>query len=55
MNDIVKQNTALLQKCLKSKSKSNVMFFAAVNDLKDTVETFGPALNKHLALLLELI
>ena len=50
---IIKTNTALLQKCLKS--KSSAVYFAAVDNLKKAVENFGPSLNKHLPGLLHLI
>jgi hypothetical protein len=50
---IVKTNTQLLQKCLKSNSKH--VYFSAIDNLKNAVTNFGPTLNKHLPSLLPLI
>lgn len=50
---IIKQNTALLQRCLKSKSKD--LYFAAIDSLVNASDNFGPAINKHLPILLPLI
>ena len=43
----------LLQRCLKSKSKE--LYFAAIDNLVKASDNFGPALNKHLPILLPLI
>mmetsp|Transcript_41814 Transcript_41814/g.55126 ORF Transcript_41814/g.55126 Transcript_41814/m.55126 type:complete len:92 (+) Transcript_41814:820-1095(+) len=50
---IIKQNTMLLQRCLRSKSKE--LYFAAIDNLVKASDNFGPALNKHLPILLPLI
>lgn len=50
---IVKQNVTLLQRCLKSKQKS--LYFAAIDSLVNASDTFGPALNKHLPIILPLV
>ena len=50
---IVKQNTMLLQRCLKSKSKD--LYFAAIDNLVGASDNFGPALNKYLPVLLPLV
>lgn len=50
---IVKQNVSLLQRCLKSKQKT--LYFAAIDSLVSASDTFGPALNKHLPLILPLV
>lgn len=51
--DIVRQNITLLQRCLKSKSKA--VFFAAIENVKMASDNFGPALNKHLPIILALV
>ena len=51
--EIIKTNTNLLKKCLQS--KSNAVYFAAVENLRKAVENFGPSLNKHLPGLLHLV
>lgn len=51
--DLVRQNIALLQRCLKSSSKA--VFFAALENIKMASANFGPALNKHLPIILPLI
>lgn len=50
---IVNQNTRLLQRCLKSRSKE--LYFAAIDSLVNASDNFGPALNKHLPILLPLV
>ena len=50
---IVNQNTRLLQRCLKSKSKD--LYFAAIDNLVQASDNFGPALNKHMPVLLPLV
>ena len=50
---IVSQNTRLLQRCLKSRSKD--LYFAAIENLVRASDNFGPALNKHLPILLPLV
>ena len=42
-----------MQRCLKSKSKE--LYFAAIDNLVKASDNFGPALNKHLPILLPLI
>jgi hypothetical protein len=51
--DLVRQNVSLLQRCLKSSSKA--VFFAAIENIKMASDNFGPAINKHLPILLGLI
>ncbi len=51
--DIVKTNIVLLQKCLKSSSKA--VYLAAIENIKMANENFGPALNKHLHIIVPLI
>ena len=50
---IVKQQIVLLQKCLKSQSKA--VYFAAIENIRQASENFGPALNKHLHIILPLV
>eukprot|EP00350_Pseudokeronopsis_sp_OXSARD2_P009056 CAMPEP_0170550984 /NCGR_PEP_ID=MMETSP0211-20121228/8998_1 /TAXON_ID=311385 /ORGANISM="Pseudokeronopsis sp., Strain OXSARD2" /LENGTH=85 /DNA_ID=CAMNT_0010857855 /DNA_START=591 /DNA_END=846 /DNA_ORIENTATION=- len=50
---MIKQNITLLQKCLVSSNKS--LFIAAIESLKNASNNFGPALNKHLPLVIPLI
>ena len=50
---LVNQNTRLLQRCLKSRSKD--LYFAAIDNLVNASDNFGPALNKHLPILLPLV
>ena len=50
---IVKQNVSLLQRCLQSKSKD--LYFAAIDNLVNASDNFGPALNKHLPVILPLV
>lgn len=50
---LVRQNIGLLQRCLKSRSKA--VFFAAIENIKMASDNFGPALNKHLPIILALI
>ena len=50
---MVKQNTMLLQRCLKSKSKD--LYYAAIENLVNASDNFGPALNKHLPILLPMV
>lgn len=50
---IVKQNTMLLQRCLKSKSKD--LYYAAIDNLVSASDNFGPALNKHLPIILPMV
>jgi hypothetical protein len=62
-NDIVEENSVvaqlvktqitLLQKCLKSKSKP--VFFTAIDSITKTSENYGPAINKHLPIILPLV
>ena len=42
-----------MQACLRSRSKD--LYFAAIESLIDASDNFGPALNKHLPVLLPLI
>jgi hypothetical protein len=51
--DLVRQNVGLLQRCLKSSSKA--VFFAAIENIKMASDNFGPAINKHLPIILGLI
>ena len=51
--DLVRQNVTLLQRCLKSSSKA--VFFAAIENIKMASDNFGPAMNKHLPIILGLI
>jgi len=53
VGQMVKTNIALLQKCIQSKNKS--VFGAAIENLKNTSNNFGPALNKHLPVILPII
>ena len=50
---IVKQTTHLLQMCLRSKSKD--LYFAAIESLVNASDNYGPAINKHLPILLPLV
>lgn len=50
---MVKQLIVLLQKCLTSKSKA--VYFAAIEQLRNQSDNFGPALNKHLKIILPLV
>jgi len=50
---IVRSNVTLLGKCLKSKNKN--LFYAAIDNLIEASNNFGPALNKHLPVILPLI
>ena len=50
---LVRTNIMLLQKCLTSKSKG--VYFAAIESLRQTSENYGPALNKHLGIILPLV
>ena len=50
---IVKTNISLLQRVLKSKNKA--LFYAAIENLMEASENFGPALNKHLPVILPLM
>lgn len=50
---IVKQTTHLLQMCLRSKSKD--LYFAAIESLVNASDNYGPAINKHLPVLLPLV
>lgn len=50
---MVKLNIVLLQRCLKASSKA--VFFAAIESIRNTSDNFGPALNKHLKIILPLI
>ena len=50
---IVKQNTNLLKMCLKRGSKET--YFAAIENLVSASDNFGPAINKHLPILLPLV
>jgi hypothetical protein len=43
----------LLQKCLVSSNKA--VFIAAIENLKNASNNFGPALNKHLPVMLQMI
>lgn len=47
---LVKNNMQLLQKCLVSSNKA--IFIAAIENLKSASNNFGPALNKHLPIVL---
>lgn len=50
---IVKKNITLLQKCLKSQRKG--IFNAAIGSVIQASDMFGPALNKHLQIILPLV
>ena len=50
---MVKQNINLLQRCLKT--KNNDVYWAAIQSVKNTSENFGPAVNKHLPIILPLV
>lgn len=50
---IVKQNVLLLQKCLKSSNKA--IYIAAIESINNASKMFGPALNKHLNIILPLV
>ena len=50
---MVKQNVLLLQKCLKSSNKA--IFIAAIESINNASHMFGPALNKHLPIIIPLI
>lgn len=50
---LVKTNMQLLQKCLSSSNKA--IFIAAIENLKNASNNFGPALNKHLPLALQFV
>ena len=43
----------LLQRCLKSKARE--LYYAAIDNLVNASDNFGPALNKHLPILLPLV
>ena len=49
----MKQNVMLLQKCLKSSNKA--IFLAAIESINNASGMFGPALNKHLPIILPLV
>lgn len=51
--DLVRTQVAILQRCLKSSSKA--MYFAAIENIRMASDNFGPALNKHLPLMLAMI
>ncbi len=48
--NLVKNLMQLLQKCLVSSNKA--IFIAAIENLKGASNNFGPALNKHLPVVL---
>jgi len=50
---LVKTNIVLLQKCLKSQSKA--VYFAAIENIRSASDNFGPAINKHLKIILPLV
>ena len=50
---IVKTNVNILQKVLKSKNKA--LFFCAIDNLIEASDGYGPALNKHLPVILPLM
>lgn len=62
-NEMVQENTVvgqlvktlilMLQRCLKSKNQS--IFNAALQQVSDVSDNYGPALNKHLAVIWPLI
>ena len=43
----------LLQRCLKSKTRE--LYYSAIDNLVSASDNFGPALNKHLPILLPLV
>ena len=49
----MKTNISLLQKCLVSSNKA--IFIAAIENLKNASNNFGPALNKHLPMVLQML
>jgi hypothetical protein len=53
LGQLVKTNMQLLQKCLVSSNKA--IFLAAIENIKNASNNFGPALNKHLPLALQMI
>jgi len=50
---LVKTNISLLQRCLKSKNKA--VFNTAIDNLIEASNNFGPAMNKHLPVILPLM
>ena len=50
---LVKANISLLQRCLKSKNKA--VFNTAIDNLIEASNNYGPALNKHLPVILPLM
>ena len=50
---LVKTNISLLQRCLKSKNKA--VFNTAIDNLIEASNNFGPALNKHLPVILPIM
>jgi hypothetical protein len=50
---LVKNNINLLQRVLKSKNKG--LFFVAIESLIEASTNYGPALNKHLPVILPLM
>ena len=50
---MVKMNISLLQRCLKSKKKD--VFNTAIDNLIEASNNYGPALNKHLPVILPLM
>lgn len=50
---IMKTNVNILQKVLKSKNKA--LFYCAIDNLIEASDGFGPALNKHLPVILPLM
>lgn len=51
--NVVKQIITLLQRCLKSKNQS--IFNAALEQVSDTSDNYGPALNKYLYIIVPLM
>lgn len=50
---LIKTNVTLLQKCLVSSNQA--IFLAAIENLKNASNNFGPALNKHLPIALHMV
>ena len=51
--EVVKNIIMLLQRCLKS--KSNAVFHTAIDQVAYTSDNYGPALNKHLKLIMPMV
>ena len=53
LGQLVKVNIKLLQKCMTMKQK--VIYLSAIDNLVNASNMFGPALNKHLPVILPLV